>query len=481
MSADPIRSVLVLGGGITAFSAAAAFARSLPQVAVTLVETPLDPAALTDRLPGSAPSIARFHALIGLDEAELIGTGAATWRVGTRFRHWSASGHDWIDFTGECGPRIGTIDFHQLWARAARSGETLPYHAYAMAGALAEAGKFVLPTGDSASPLASYDYALRIVPDRYREVLARHCGRLKVARVQGAFAAAETGADGAIDAVMLADRRRLSADLYVDCGGPAAPLLSRAGGDFEAWSAWLPTCGVVVEPGTGEPGAIDRIERTATGWRWDAPGAGSGRIVAADDPVDGAVPVRPGRQRAPWRRNVVAIGDAAAGLDPLGWAGLRLAHAAIELALALLPDRGFHRVELAEYNRRAAANALALRDLAALFYHCPNAPDARFWRDAAALEIPDSLADALEQFQRRGYVTPLGEGLVHDNWLPALVGLGHLPERPDALSSEIPRALAASAMAQWAEGIAAIPPRLPAYRDYLAETCRRLRDPGGIG
>lgn len=476
MSDAPIRSVIVVGGGVVGLSAAAAFARALPGVTVTVIETPLDPAALTDRLPGSQPSIARFHGLIGLEEADLIASGAATWRIGTRFRNWSASGADWIHFAGQCGPRAGTVAFHHLWARAMRSEGALPYHAYAAAGVLAETGRFVHPVDDPASPFARYDYALRIVPERYRESLARRCDQLGVSRSGGVLANVEIDDIGAVAAIALADGRRLSGDLYVDCAGPAAPLLSRVGADFEDWSAFLPRCRAVIDPADGVAAAADVVERTPEGWRWYAPGAGSGRILRADEAAPGSVVVHPGRQRAPWRRNVVAIGDGAAMLDPLGWPGLALAHKAIELALELLPDRHFRPVELAEYNRRVAADVLDARDFAALLYHCPGGPRSPFWDAAAALTVPDTLSAVVEGFDRRGAFTPPGEaGLDDIGWVAALIGTGHIPRQLDALAAAIPEAAADDAMRRWAEGIDAIAAQLPDYDAYLANTLQRLR------
>lgn len=479
MSDRAIRSVTVVGGGIVALSAAAAFARTLPHLAVTLIESPLDPRALADRLPGSQPSIAAFHAGIGLDEAELIASGAATWRIGTRYRRWSASGDDWYHFDGRCGPRIGTIEFHHLWARAARSGGARPYHAYAMAGVLAAADKFVLPVDDPASPFASYDYSLRLVPDRYREVLARHCDRLRVARMRGAVATAAIDDTGAIGAVVLDDGRRVASDLYVDCGGPAAPLLAHVGGRFEDWARYLPPCLVTVEPSTDSPAASDEVERTPDGWSWRSPGAAQGRVVAADDAAVApatAAKIAPGRQCMPWRRNVVAIGDAAAAFDPLGWSGLPLAHAAILRALALLPDRDFHRVELAEYNRRTALATVAARDIAALFHHGPGAPQGAFWRHATALDLPERAFAMCEQFRRRGGLSASDDdGIGRDGLIAALIGLGHIPDQIDALASAVPPAMASDAMKRWADALAAPLPDIAPYGAYLATTLNTLR------
>ena len=480
MTDRAIRSVVVVGGGIVALSAAAAFARSLPQVDVVLVETPIDPAALTDLLPGSQPSIARFHALIGLDEAELIATGAATWRIGTCFRNWSASGADWYHVTGECGPRLGTIAFHNLWARAARSGETLPYHAFAAAGVLAEAGKFVMPVGEATSPFASYDYALRLSPRPYREALSRRCNLLRVTRLESSIISPERDANGFIRGIALDDSRRLIADVYVDCSGPSARLHSTVDGEYEDWSGLLPLNRISMRQCSDPPAAVDNFERTRSGWLWRAPGVGSGRVSAADVRLQAGeewVEIKPGRRQTPWVRNVLAIGDAAVALDPLGWFGLPLAHLAIERAIDLLPDRECSRVELAEYNRRMAEDVLAARDQVALFYHCSNGPAGDYWDRAARLSLPDSLVRRVEQFRRSGYLVSTQDQIDRESWVAALIGLGYLPTQTSALADAISPEMCDAAMGRWRDGIAAIVSQVPEYKDYLANTLRDLHAP----
>ena len=90
-----IRSLCVVGAGIVGLSAALAFARALPGLRVTVMETPPDPAALADRNIACLPTIHRFHAAIGLDELGLVREGIAFHHLGTRFENWSASGAPW--------------------------------------------------------------------------------------------------------------------------------------------------------------------------------------------------------------------------------------------------------------------------------------------------------------------------------------------------------------------------------------------------
>jgi tryptophan halogenase len=476
MIGGPLGSIVVAGGGIVALSAAAAFARALPQVTVTLLQTPLDLSALTDRLPGTQPSVARFHALIGLDEAEVVASGAATWRIATRYHRWSAEGEDWYHVVGEHGPRMGTIGFHHLWARARRSGDALPFHAYCAAGAMAAAGKFAHPVDDPQSPFSRFDYALRLAPDLYLDLLARHCDAIGVRRLRSPIVKVDVDESGAVVALDLAHGRSLSGDLYIDCTGPGAEILSRLGGAVEDWSCFLPAARVAISDAQDEAAAVDQVTRTATGWQWHAPGAGSGQVCGSEEQIEGAAEIIPGRRPSPWTANVLAIGDAAVMLDPLGWFGLHLAHQAIERALSLLPDRTFSPIELAEYNRRTSEDALAVRDLGAAFYHCPAALAGPFWERARALAMPASLAASLELFSRRGYQAAIDEDTIgSDSRVAALIGLGFVPRQTDPVADAIPPDACRSAMTDWAEALAAVSTQLPAYGAYRENALRYWR------
>ena len=104
-----IRNIAVAGGGIVGLSSALAFARALPNAAVTLLETTPDLAALADILPVSLASGPRFHAVVGLDEAELVRDGIATHFLGTLVEDWSVSGQPWWHVLGPYGKPAGAI------------------------------------------------------------------------------------------------------------------------------------------------------------------------------------------------------------------------------------------------------------------------------------------------------------------------------------------------------------------------------------
>lgn len=489
----PVRSIAVLGGGIVGLSAGLAFARALPQTKVSIVEAPANPAALADRLPGSWPSIARFHRLIGLDEAEVVRAGAASYRIGTRFDGWSADGAPWFHVHGLHGVPIGSIPFHEVWAQARRAGRALPYGRYAAAAGLAQAGKFVHPEDDSRSPLSTYDYGLRLDPQRYRNLLAALAARRGLLVFTAGLASVELGADGAMAALRLNDGRRLEADLFMDCSGPASALAPASDADFEDWSSWLPCDRLYMSSAPAQaPTSCDVVVGAAGGWRasFALPDrelrivAGSARSSLATELSAGQdregveeIQLRPGRRLQPWRRNVLAIGDAAMAVDPLHGANLHLAHGAIHRALELLPGRDFSQVEIAEYNRRTAQEATLMRDFLALHYLLhPHATS--LWGEAERPVPPDSLSHLLDQFGRRGRLPGLeDEPIGRESWTAALIGLGVTPRFTSPLAEAVDEQVSEALMRDLADGFASLPGQLPAYADYLS----RAREMGWAG
>ena len=485
-----IRSVCVAGGGLVGLSAALAFARALPRARVELVELPADPAALADRMPSSLPAIGRFHAAIGLDERELVRPGIATHRLATRFERWSSDGEPWIHAFGGTGAPVGDLPFHKAWVKARLASRAAPFERHNAAATLARAGKFVHPDDNPQSPLASFLYALRLDPPRYRERLLGQCTRQRIALTAGELGRVERREDGGVAAFRLGDGRRIEADLFLDCTGPRALLLSQLAPAFEDWGHWLPADRLLLGE-DGRAAAVhpaDRVEAHPEGWRWSVPlpdraltgfaFASAATSEARARKLFGAeaelVAVRPGRRPRPWTSNVLALGDAATAVDPLEGANLHVAQSAILRAVELLPGRDCHPLELAEYNRRTEWETLRARDFMALHYLRAGRGSGPFWKALQGREPPETLALTLEQFERRGRLPFFEEeSFDSESWLAVLFGLGVMPREVDPIADGIGEDQAAAAIAGLAERLAALPERLPDYPDYLRQTIAR--------
>jgi tryptophan halogenase len=472
-----------------------AFAHALPQARVELVETPDDPAALADRMPSTLPRSALFHARLGIDEVDLVRGGVAIHRLGTRFEKWSGDGTAWVHAFGEYGRPAGGIGFHDLWLRARRARKALAYDRYAAAAVLGEAARFVHPDDDPGSPLSTYVYGLQLDMPAYRRHLAQAATAAGVAVVRGTLATTERREDGGIEALVLEDGRRISAELFLDCAGPEGHLIGAVDPSYEGWDAWLPADRLLIGEAPDEKPrqTLDRAVAASAGWRWATP-LPSGRAfglafrsdVTPDDRArriltleDGgeaaeAVAIRPGRRPRPWVRNVLVLGDAATAVDPLHGTNLSLAQSAIERAIALLPGRDCHPLELAEYNRRTELETLRVRDFLALHYLRSGRRTGAFWDGLSRRPLPSTLERTVEQFGERGRV-PFFEEETFDkrSWIAVMIGLGLLPRHPGAMTGAVPAAEAERAMHALAEQLAALPRRLPSYPEYLARMGRR--------
>jgi tryptophan halogenase len=472
-----IRSVCVAGGGIVGLSAALAFARALPQARVIVVELPVDPAALADRMPSTLPPVGRFHAAIGFDEPALVREEIALHRMATRFEHWSADGEPWHHAFGGIAGSVGGAPLYKAWTRARGDGRAARYDRHNVAAVLGAAGKFVHPDGRPGSQLSGFLYALRLDPDRYRDRLAAACAAQGIGRESGVLQGIERREDGGVAALMLDGGRSIEADLFLDCAGPSAPVLSALGSTFEDWSAWHPCDRLLLgESGGNAPSPLDLVEAQPDGWRGTLPLPKRTLTVAAfasagaDQARSGeAVTIRPGRRPTPWIGNVLAVGDAAVAVDPLHGLNLHLAQSAILRALELLPGRDCHPMEVAEHNRRAEQEALRVRDFIALHYLCSGRRGGAFWEELAGRTPPDTLALTLEQWERRGRLPFFEEeSFDRDSWAAVLLGLGVMPRDADPVAAGVDPDEAAAALAHHAERLAALPAKLPSYSDYLA-------------
>lgn len=480
----PIASIAVLGAGIVGLSAAIAFARALPGLAVTLIDTPDDPATLTDRLPGTLPSITTFHDRIGLRERDLL-TAGTTHRLGTRLTDWSADGDPFVLAHGERGEVVAPGAFHQHWLNARRSGKIASFDAFSVPAVLASADKFVHPCDDPNSPLAGFGYALRLDPSRYRDLLRALARHISIVPVRGVFAGVERAQDGRVSALALADGRRVRADLYLDCSGPMAPLRAALDTQWDDWRSSLPVDRLLLGTTSVQPLIpTDDLVAMPAGWRFasrlrdrtlvglayaadQTSDSSARRILPAGDTV---VPLAPGALLEPWAHNVLALGDAAVVLDPLANANLHLAHAAILRAIDLLPGSDCAPIELAEYNQRSYRQAERVRDFQAAHYLPTGRTRGPFWKKAARLPRPDSLAHTLEQFAHRGRLPFYeDESFDKDDWHGLLLGLGVIPRVADWIAlASAPEPIAAT-LNRLADATAALPARVPPYPAYLAQ------------
>lgn len=475
-SPGPIRSVAVFGDGIVGASAALAFAQALPGASVQLIGTPVAANALCDRMPGSLPGIRHFHRLVGIDEMELVKFAGSTHRTGTKFSNWGAL-EEWFHCFGTYGTQVHASPFHHQWLRFRCEGIAANFDRYAPVTALARAGKFVHPVDDQQSLLASFDYALRFDPMSYRDLLLGRARQARVTIRTGEVAEARKADDGSLSLVVLHDGSSIKADLFIDCTGPAALLLSVVGSRFESWAGTLPfdTFDLEIET-AGAASPVDHATATAGGFRLCIPLGEKTLVISASssslpqNPLEGAerIGIASGVRPDTWVHNVLAFGDAAAVVDPLESTNLYLAQNSIRRAVTLIPETDFNKHVLREYNRRTRAEAERVRDFIAAHYLATAGAGATIWSRMPRVEIPESLRHTMQQFMARGRLPKFEEETFQDDsWLAVLLGLGMLPGRLDPTACRVSAADSEATLERVARLSEELPLNLPAYEDYL--------------
>lgn len=463
-----IQRVAIAGGGITAWSAAAAVKRKLPMLDVLVVSSPPPPDALADRIVNTLPSIGEFHADLGLSEEDTIIRAQSGVRLGSRFTGWSEGLRDYVHAYGGYGASVGGIPFHQLWLR---EGQPQDYDSYSLGAELGRAERFATTrTADE-----QFGYGLRLNLDRYYELMRAYALHLDATERPGDVADVDVREDGIVAAIILSDGARVEADLFVDCTGPAARIRSRLGGSWESWSKWLLCDRVSVADRAPRQGQslLDEVSANSNGWSASCATVFSSSHAPVGD--DSAVLLKQGRQAEPWISNCLAIGDAAISVEPLEWTNLHLVHSQLDRLVSMMPGVDYAPIELAEYNRQCNAEADRVRDFISMHYITARRTGP-FWKDAALIDVPPSLEHTLSLFAERGRLPYYEEEtFTRDSWLAVLFGQGFLPRRVDPLAYSLPTDEVANVLRNCRDSVASFIASQPSYSEFISEMGQRAR------
>jgi tryptophan 7-halogenase len=494
---DPIRTVLIVGGGTAGWMTAAALSKALPRtVAVTLVES--EQIGTVGVGEATIPPIAAFNELLGLDEAAFLRATKGSFKLAIQFVDWMGPGQRYLHPFGAFGLDIEALKFHQVWLRAHHEGWAPPIDAFNLSARAAELGRFALPSKDPGQVMSSLKYAYHFDAGLYARFLRGYAEQRGVTRVEGKVASVrQHGETGFVTGVALDDGRTLEADLFVDCTGFRGLLIEqtlKAG--FEDWSHWLPNDRAVAMPCvTGGDGLTPYTRATAdaAGWRWRIPlqhrtGNGyvySSRHISDEDALarlratlDGEPLAEPnllrfqaGRRKDAWVKNVVAIGLSSGFLEPLESTSIHLIQTGITKLLALFPDRGFDPVEIAEYNRLTALQVELIRDFIILHFHA-NGRDEPYWKAAREMEIPQTLRRKIDLFAASGRLFGSDYDLFADaNWTAVLLGQGITPRRHDPLADALPADQLKAQLARLSGIIGQTARALPTHDAFIARYC----------
>ncbi|MFO0942486.1 MAG: tryptophan halogenase family protein [Pirellulales bacterium] len=441
--ASPLR-VVIVGGGTAGWMAAATLRRRLG-CQVTLIESPNVPTIGVGE--ATIPSLLDWLENMGLDEQEFMQATGATYKLAIRFDNWIAPNHRYWHPFGICGIRIDGVDIAHFWQRGMSEGwltKNSAYTEFSLQRELCEANTMAVDANNRPT-IANYAFHL----DAAR--LAKHLSTLAqgegVTRICSDVTGVRLDEEGAIESLQLADHPDVAGDLFIDCTGFAGVLIERA-----LQVKWIDhshqlLCDravVVRAPHTCTEIAPYTISAAQeAGWAWRIPlekNIGCGYVFSSNhigsqraeeqllkhagvDPATAStreLKMRIGCRQTSWHKNCIAIGLSSGFVEPLESTGIFMVQRALDDLVDCLPasclpndlcqndaainSLSYKACNQTLFNARTRAVFDEIRDFVLLHYIVSQRDDSQFWKDARKVNIPDSLARFLEQYQELGRV-----------------------------------------------------------------------------
>jgi tryptophan halogenase len=478
-----IGRIVICGGGLAAHMAAASLARQLPrsiQIVWVKCRDPRD----ADLFYGgvSGPTAYTFNLSAGVPEPRLIlGTDTAfSW--GTCFDDWGASRRSWVQCFHLPFPIVGGVQYHQHMLRLGVA-ELEPWLLPAVA---ARRGVFAHPPENGSSPLSRAEYGYQFDPYSYREAFAATASSSGV-RVIATDVSDVECREGNVAALRLADGQTVTGDLFIDCTGPDARLLTQLGirgPEGRRLKAVLsqspgdkvgPPCRIVTARDFGwqSETSLQRGQARLTVY---APETEARALAAHDATPFHHGEVTLGRRDFAWAGNCVALGHAAGVLEPLTHAPMLLLQREIERLSTLVPVSRDMSVERREFNRQGAADHLQAENFHRALFETQPPFESAYWLAARAVPLHETLAIKLTQFASRGLLVAFDlEPFNAEDWTIQHFGMGRRAARYDRFADQQPMAETRAALDNMARDIEKLVATMPSHNEYMANLMRYLK------
>ncbi len=407
-----------------------------------------------------------YHRLIGIEEAPMMSACQATYSLGQRFVNFSRTRPSFMHAYSTYGRPIDRVPFHHFWLKARAEGMKAEFDDFSINAAAASRGKFFIP-GDETDGFANCNYAYHLGATGYCYVLKTVALERKVNHVVARLAEVVRDAeDGRITALKLMNGQTVEGDFFIDASGTESAVLGQGlGVEFQSWGQMLPCDRLLTTygPPMSPLPPYSQVAAFRSGWVGMYPLQNCTAIQQAYSSVDlkedeafqaaGIVasmrlnpdatvtPFMAGTRKTYWEKNCVAIGEAAAVLDPIDSLRIHTSFIGLSHLVSLFPIDRNCAVERDEYNRNVGASLERARDFQICHYVLNQRVGQPFWDYCRNIEVPDLLRYKLELFFARGSLALYDdEAFEEDDWIAMLLGHGLIPKAYDPLVDQTDQA-----------------------------------------
>ena len=486
----PVKKVIIAGGGSAGWIAAATLSSQIGRLLdITLVES--DQIGTVGVGEATIPTHVSFHRLLGIDEKEFIRATNATFKLGISFENWGQLGDQYIHSFGKIGRSTWMGDFQHMWQHAQSLGFGGDMDSYCFELQAAKAGRF------AKSDKSQINYAYHLDASLYAKFLREFSEKRGVKRVEGQIKEVKLDTDsGFINELSLTDGQSLAADFFIDCTGFRSLLLGDAMGvAFEDWSHWLPMNRALAvqtksPADTTEIAPFTRSIARKAGWQWRIPlqhRVGNGHVYCSDwmsddeahdilmsnldaDTVTDPRPISfvTGKRKTVWEKNCLALGLSSGFLEPLESTSIHLAQIGITRLVQMFPFSGVNDALKNHYNNHSNEELESIRDFLIAHYKLNRRTDSEFWKDRAAMDIPDTLKHRLDLFRKSAIAYQDDKDLFRvDSWVQVLRGQGLQSDAYHHMGKLVDEDNLKGALAELKRSISGAVDAMPKHAEFL--------------
>tara|TARA_Y100000994_G_scaffold131579_1_gene107821 strand:- start:920 stop:2692 length:1773 start_codon:yes stop_codon:yes gene_type:complete len=438
-----IKSICIVGGGSSGWMSAATFATQLPDIDVTIIESPDFPILGVGE--STLGGIKHWSSLIGLEDKDLLTETDGSYKLSIKFTDWLGKNTGGFHYPfGEAQRPIEQVGQNDWWFLKGNRGG-LDQNSFARChypiAAVSENNKI---SDDSSGKTPGFSFVQDVAFHFDATALGQYlkkkiCLPKGVNLINSTVEKINTNDDG-IESLILENKEEITADLYVDCTGFKSLLLEGALGvkfngieniipNNKAWATHIPYTdkSKQLEPFTN-------CTALSNGWTWNIPlwsriGAGyvySDKYISDDEaleefkdyirtrydniPIEDLefkpITMRNGIHEKTWEKNVVAIGLSSGFVEPLESTGLMTTYEWL-LSLIYTLRKGF----VNQWDRDAFNYALrnifyGHANFVGMHYALSSRDDTPYWQDVTErVRIDPTINNSLN------YETEMGENL----------------------------------------------------------------------
>ncbi len=489
MKKSNTKTIAIIGGGLSGWTAALTLAQSLKGMDVDIQLVELDQPS--NEVPWLLPNHLNFHARLGIDERQLIKRSAGTFTLGTQYKDWVEPGHQYFKPHGPHGNAIDFISFHHFAIKQKLIHKECDYEEFAFATAAAKAGKFVHPENNPQSLLSVLNYSHNIDPTEYLSFIQDACKDFNIKIITDNITEVIVDKNtNTIESVHLHGGGELQSDFYLDNSGADARLLNQLSNtNFVSWQQYLPFDGKITmcRPAdlvNSKP--LNNVERTSHGYIrylstqdnefaeyiFDTSQISPEKAMSElqhqferSEPFGTFSSIHSGRQESSWVGNCLAIGQSSLDFCPLELSSIQTVQESLSLFLELYPNKDSYDFLAHEYNRIFNQRTDSIRDYVGVNL---TKLTSNSGLPVNEQDVPNSLREKLDLFKSSGKLSfQEREVFSHDAWAATLLGVGFWPDSYDPYLDAFNFQKLSENYAQMLAAIKQMTEQLPNHIEYL--------------